>query len=1023
MANNITLSYPSAFYHQFLDKNGKPLTGGKLYTYSAGTSTSIPTYKTIGDTSSTNTNTNPIILDNAGVAHIVIETDKAYKFVLFDKNDAKIDEWDNVTGNIGGGGGSSEDIVVVGTPNEIDVSGSVTQGVKRYVISLSNSVKSTILYLVGLYNNVLNSLGNKADKVQGATAGNLAALDANGNLTDSGKKAGDFEPSFSVLPISKGGTGKTTGKAATNNLFSDINSVNTDPDDTARIVFKYGSPSDSNGIFFARAITSLWNYIKSKISSVLGLSENGYTGNAATATSATTASNYASGGGIDTALQGKLGTSGDGSNVSVTPDGSSSGTDIGSSTTLKAWAQKFKNLVGSLKALAFKDKASYSDLSSGVQSSLDKADTALQYNSTSQSSGSFPLLVNDSGTGKYNSDITLDIGQHEISGVYASFGSIDVSESSTTSYKSLGTLQSINSSNYLSMLVSSPNRLSNNNTVSTYLVEVCNRQGVKQISYTLLSPEPGNTSADYLAEFGFIADSNNNMTIVAKLPPYAGLFSVVRLNKSNYYNGSTFGETVSDTSGYTSGTRYEIAHKTGSYPSMSVGTLRVERIANTTDANSLTAQYSARIFEEAGVSGNHMPEPNDWWHVLSSMGADTNYATQLAIPMTGEFKRLAVRKKLAGTWTSWLNLAYVGDIPAVINNLTSDSTTNALSAAQGKALNESKLNLLSNVYCYQWLSASTTITLPSVRKIMSLAFEWDNNYRDIQLLITNYFYGGQRSESILVYIGWSANGGFQNSTANVQWLSLASNQYRLQVLYNIDTTNHVLEIYLRYYTGNNYGDTTATILGCSRFADINGTTRKFTDDMQVTLPASAVGAVSAGVIKPYGGAGSKSIPVYVKADGSFDSCDPSQMNVGNANKAAYAAYAPMQEYDYGSIYQYGTWESGQQTYPIYHVHQLKNHAINRIGVKNLQNTTCNLIIELPNVEESGATLDFIVEFGWYSNNANIVCGLLVEGCKPVLLFDGYNWYSDANFHANPQGFKQIVIVRGDTYEVRRVSTT
>ena len=32
----------------------------------------------------------------------------------------------------------------------------------------------------------------KADKVSGATSGNFAALDANGNLTDSGKKAGDF---------------------------------------------------------------------------------------------------------------------------------------------------------------------------------------------------------------------------------------------------------------------------------------------------------------------------------------------------------------------------------------------------------------------------------------------------------------------------------------------------------------------------------------------------------------------------------------------------------------------------------------------------------------------------------------------------------------------------------------------------------------------------------------------------------------------------------------------------------------
>lgn len=36
-------------------------------------------------------------------------------------------------------------------------------------------------------------ISGKADKVTGATAGNFAGLDANGNLTDSGKKAADFE--------------------------------------------------------------------------------------------------------------------------------------------------------------------------------------------------------------------------------------------------------------------------------------------------------------------------------------------------------------------------------------------------------------------------------------------------------------------------------------------------------------------------------------------------------------------------------------------------------------------------------------------------------------------------------------------------------------------------------------------------------------------------------------------------------------------------------------------------------------
>lgn len=42
-------------------------------------------------------------------------------------------------------------------------------------------------------------LGKKADKVSGATNGNFAGLDSAGNLTDSGKKASDFEPADSAI--------------------------------------------------------------------------------------------------------------------------------------------------------------------------------------------------------------------------------------------------------------------------------------------------------------------------------------------------------------------------------------------------------------------------------------------------------------------------------------------------------------------------------------------------------------------------------------------------------------------------------------------------------------------------------------------------------------------------------------------------------------------------------------------------------------------------------------------------------
>ena len=46
-------------------------------------------------------------------------------------------------------------------------------------------------------------IAGKADKVSGATNGNFAGLDANGNLTDSGKKATDFVPMTTTDNITK----------------------------------------------------------------------------------------------------------------------------------------------------------------------------------------------------------------------------------------------------------------------------------------------------------------------------------------------------------------------------------------------------------------------------------------------------------------------------------------------------------------------------------------------------------------------------------------------------------------------------------------------------------------------------------------------------------------------------------------------------------------------------------------------------------------------------------------------------
>ena len=84
---------------QFFTNTGVVLTGGKLYTYSAGTTTPAATYTSAAGVTF---NTNPIILDAAGrvpgSGEIWIGSSVQYKFVLKDSNDVLIATYDNISG-------------------------------------------------------------------------------------------------------------------------------------------------------------------------------------------------------------------------------------------------------------------------------------------------------------------------------------------------------------------------------------------------------------------------------------------------------------------------------------------------------------------------------------------------------------------------------------------------------------------------------------------------------------------------------------------------------------------------------------------------------------------------------------------------------------------------------------------------------------------------------------------------------------------------------------------------------------
>lgn len=71
---------------QFIDAAGAPLSGGKLYTYIAGTTTPQASYT---DSTGATPNSNPVILDSRGEANVWLG-ESTYKFKLTDANDVEI---------------------------------------------------------------------------------------------------------------------------------------------------------------------------------------------------------------------------------------------------------------------------------------------------------------------------------------------------------------------------------------------------------------------------------------------------------------------------------------------------------------------------------------------------------------------------------------------------------------------------------------------------------------------------------------------------------------------------------------------------------------------------------------------------------------------------------------------------------------------------------------------------------------------------------------------------------------------
>lgn len=137
---------------QFFDANGDPLTGGKIYSYAAGTTTPLATYTTdAGDVP----HTNPIILDSAGrvpSGQIWQAVGVLYKFVLATSTNVLIATYDNVPTIVSGsssvanftGNGSTIAFTLPAAPTSLNATNVYINGVyqMKNTYTLSSSTVS-----------------------------------------------------------------------------------------------------------------------------------------------------------------------------------------------------------------------------------------------------------------------------------------------------------------------------------------------------------------------------------------------------------------------------------------------------------------------------------------------------------------------------------------------------------------------------------------------------------------------------------------------------------------------------------------------------------------------------------------------------------------------------------------------------------------------------------------------------------------------------------------------------------------
>lgn len=165
---------------QFLDADGNPLVGGKVYTYAAGTSTPLATFTDYGGATP---NANPVILNSRGEASIWFGT-AAYKLELYTAATVLIWTADNVSAStpvVYGTGVAAALAINVGTAGSILVNGGALVGT---TLSASGTATMAAINASGLVAMAGAATVGTTLGVTGTST--MAAINASGNITSTG---------------------------------------------------------------------------------------------------------------------------------------------------------------------------------------------------------------------------------------------------------------------------------------------------------------------------------------------------------------------------------------------------------------------------------------------------------------------------------------------------------------------------------------------------------------------------------------------------------------------------------------------------------------------------------------------------------------------------------------------------------------------------------------------------------------------------------------------------------------------